>query len=445
MPQDVPWNPHENARSDAIYSELPAWAGIEDPQRAGWSVDEAVGRLARIAAVLHQLSYIASARLSSEPVYELKAAYARLAHEDILHYAALEHRLDELRNQSRLVARVLDYQLGDFLREALFSDGTVELATAFFTVLKPELLRAVNTYLAGTNALADYESVRILKHLRLDLEEHLRYGQEVMRVLTRDAMAAERCASWERHLQLYLAAAEGILGDQPRPDDLRLPPPTAREEYRIPREFARDGRFQQMIPKIHPEPPAPTPPVERDLLQMMWARNQEMTAAELCFSVACEWEEMDTDFLRDLTRHGWDEARHSLFGRAVLETLGVAIWNLPAWVGYAGHTMPYPPPKRYAHLAIATEARAMRHPGGKRGQWEFCRDVAQHELATTLQDFDWADEVNHVHFGRRWLVRHHFQGDNQKAWALADETMRDREVFYAGYAAQPARPDEQDE
>lgn len=78
----------------------------------------AAGRLARIAAVLHQLSYIASARISSEPVYELKAAYARMAHEDILHYAA----------------RVLDYQLGDFLRDALFtlfSAGTVELATAF--------------------------------------------------------------------------------------------------------------------------------------------------------------------------------------------------------------------------------------------------------------------------------------------------------------------------
>jgi hypothetical protein len=42
----------------------------------------------------------------------------------------------------------------------------------------------------------------------------------------------------------------------------------------------------------------------------------------------------------------------------------------------------------------------MRYPPGKRQEWEFARDLAQHPLMTTLQDFDWADEVLHVQIAR---------------------------------------------
>lgn len=75
----------------------------------------------------------------------------------------------------------------------------------------------------------------------------------------------------------------------------------------------------------------------------------------------------------------------------------------------------------------------MGYPGGKRGEWEWCRDKAQHPLMTTYQDFDWADEVNHVGFGRKWLVQHYFKGNRKLAQALADETSRERAAFYAHY------------
>jgi hypothetical protein len=45
----------------------------------------------------------------------------------------------------------------------------------------------------------------------------------------------------------------------------------------------------------------------------------------------------------------------------------------------------------------------MRYPPGKRQEWEFARDMARHPLMTTLQDFDWADEVLHVNIARRQL------------------------------------------
>ena len=105
---------------------------------------------------------------------------------------------------------------------------------------------------------------------------------------------------------------------------------------------------------------------------------------------------------------------------------------LESWVGFNIHALNGPPQKAYAHLALAIEAGAMAYPGGKRGEWEVARDSG-HALMTTFQDFDWADEVTHVKYGRKWLIEHHFKGDRQAARQLADQTVKERVEFYAKY------------
>jgi hypothetical protein len=49
---------------------------------------------------------------------------------------------------------------------------------------------------------------------------------------------------------------------------------------------------------------------------------------------------------------------------------------------------------------------------------------------TTYQDFDWADEVNHVQYGREWLIRFFCKGDRSRAQAMADETVVERKNYY---------------
>ena len=39
---------------------------------------------------------------------------------------------------------------------------------------------------------------------------------------------------------------------------------------------------------------------------------------------------------------------------------------------------------------------------GKKKEFEFCRDVAKHPLMEQFQDYDWADEIVHAAFGRKW-------------------------------------------
>ena len=65
-------------------------------------------------------------------------------------------------------------------------------------------------------------------------------------------------------------------------------------------------------------------------------------------------------------------------------------------------------------------------------------------LMTLYQDFDWADEVNHVHFGRKWLIQFHFAGNRSKAQAVADETKAERVAYYEQYARENNQaPDDQ--
>jgi len=168
----------------------------------------------------------------------------------------------------------------------------------------------------------------------------------------------------------------------------------------------------------------------------MCTRYHEMTAAELVASVIAEWDDLPTDALVDLSRHCWDEVRHSLFGCAALEAEKLPFTSITSWVGYAHHTLPSNPPKRYSHLAIATEAGLMAYPGGKRGEWEYCRDEAKHPLLTTFQDFDWADEVTHVNYGRKWLIEWHCKGNREEARKMADETVVERKAYYAKYDGQ---------
>jgi hypothetical protein len=368
-------------------------------------------------------------KMSSCANWDVKAMLGRQLWECAVHWGLWRERVKELRGHEHLIEGHADGKLGDFFIEMLWSQGDAEFAAALYGVALPAYQASLHRYVEQTNLLVDYPTIRVIKHVLLDLDAHVAFGQSVLSAGADETVTAP----WRAHLQAYLEAAGGVDGTEPERPSFELPPTRSTGEWLMSHTFARDARFITTIPKTNPYDESN---VDSALHSKMWVRSQEMTAAELCASVLYEWDDLPYEGCLDMARHCWDEVRHSLFGQAALESEGIAFESLPNWVGYAGHTMPYPPQKRYSHLAIATEANAMGYPGGKRGEWEWCRDKAQHPLMTTYQDFDWADEVNHVGFGREWLVQHHFNGDRNKAHAMADETTRERAAFYAQHEAQ---------
>ena len=411
------------------------YTGIADVQRLGLAVEACAERVGRFGYVAKQLMLVQAGKMCTVANWDFKAAVGRQLWESALHWGIWRARIGELRGHEHLIERHAEGPLYDLFQELLHSHDDAEFALGLYGVILPAYRAALVRYLADTNPLVDQPTVRAARHVLLDLDDHLHFGQGLLDAIT--PAAAPELEAWRQHLQHYLAAAGDIDGTGEILPTFELPAPRSQGDYRIPVYFARDNRFTTTLPKSNPYREEET---WEHLLSKMWVRSQEMTAAELCASVLFEWEDLPYEGYVDLARHCWDETRHSLFGQAALEAEGIPLESLPSWVGYAQHTLPAPPPKRYSHLAIATEAGLMAHPGGKRGEWEWCKELAHHPLMTTYQDFDWADEVNHVRFGREWLVRYFCKGDRARAQAMADETVAERKAYYEQfiYPEQPA-------
>jgi hypothetical protein len=417
------------AHGQAYLDKLPRYCGITGVDRVGFSVEECAQFVARFAAIKRRCVFIAAARMPGTEEYELKVALAKWMWEDATHYQALEARVAELRSNKVSVEKVLEYQLGDFLGEILHSPGSLELCVGLFEVLAPAFCAAIGQYIAETQPLVDSPTVRLLRGILSEEEERLALGNEFLAQLKRQANGAETARDWKDHFERFLVAAKGIMGRDPLPKGFSKPVPRASESYRPTHEFARDARFTVIIPKIVPLAVRDDP-----LLTMMWTRREELCVAETVAVVLYDWgDELPTEAIVDLARQCWDETRHALFGQAALEQAGFPLQSLEGWVGFGMHALSESPQKAMAHLALAIEAGAMAHPGGKRGQWEYCRDVARHPLMTTFQDFDWADEVSHVGYGRKWIIEHYFKGNREAARKMADDSMRDRVRFYARY------------
>jgi hypothetical protein len=107
------------------------------------------------------------------------------------------------------------------------------------------------------------------------------------------------------------------------------------------------------------------------------------------------------------------------------------------------------PRERYALLYRAEHAVMGRGPGGKPAQHSAAR-ASGDALATLFQDYDWADEVLHVHIGRRVLAQVYDTVDERDeagthAWheyerILVEDQALDRsdwwDEFYADVAEQ---------
>jgi hypothetical protein len=103
------------------YHGIPPLAGlasIQDASRAGLSVDESVRRLKRHHYLLKRLHQVFIARLTSEPIFELKMAFSYHAYLCAEHVSALRARVGEMREPPLGLEKVPDSALALALDEA---------------------------------------------------------------------------------------------------------------------------------------------------------------------------------------------------------------------------------------------------------------------------------------------------------------------------------------
>src|SRR5437764_5983000 len=112
------------------YRNLPCLAGVcsmEEAMMPGLSVEECVRRLKRYHYALKRLHQIVTARITSEPIYELKMAFSLHAHLCAEHVAALRKRVGEMREPPLGLDQVPDPALELFFDEIQAAPTTAEL------------------------------------------------------------------------------------------------------------------------------------------------------------------------------------------------------------------------------------------------------------------------------------------------------------------------------
>src|SRR5678815_811475 len=112
------------------YLGLPALAGtcsMEKGMKPGLSVEECVRRLKRYHYAFKRLHQVFNARITTEPIYELKMGFSLHAHLCAEHATALRKRVSEMREPPLGLDVVPDESLEILFDEILAAPQTTEL------------------------------------------------------------------------------------------------------------------------------------------------------------------------------------------------------------------------------------------------------------------------------------------------------------------------------
>ena len=388
------------------YKDLPPLAGlatIAEAARPGLAVSECVDQLKRFHYAFVRLHAIFNARITAEPIYELKCGFSHQAYLCAEHVAALRTRVGEMREPPLGLEAVPHPSLALFFDEILASADTPELLVGLYEHALPALDSAIERYRASTNPLADAPSVRLLRFARLELADMLEYGCKCVASLVSPA-DRERSAEAIEVLKKAIVSAGGIDGTLV-PIDLVVEPLRSIEPFQYDPVPRRDERFTDLYNQgVNAESFLYNPAfASRDKsLMMLFKRIREIDVPEMMASIIHETKGKPWDYYKDMSRQLWDEARHAMMGEVGFVAIGVDWtearithnWSLRL-------NTECTPIERHAVLYFIEQGLMTKT--GKKYEWEVGRDSGL-PLMSTIQDFDWADEVLHASIGRDWYI-----------------------------------------
>ena len=389
------------------YRNLPPLAGlcsIADAAKPGLGVEECVRRLKRYHYAFKRLHEIFVARITAEPVYELKTAFSHHAYLCAEHVAALRERVAEMREPPLGLEAVPDTSLEILFDEILAAPTTEELLVGVYEIGCGALKAALERHLADTNLLADAPSVRVCRFALLELDDMLRFGASAD-----DAMVApqrrQEIQPWVALLGDCLAAA-GQLGGTAEPVRKTLGRMHSAKPYVYDPVPRRDERFTDPYNMgvnaeafLYDE----TKPADAKVLMLLYKRLREVDVPEMMASIIHETRGKPWKYYRDMTRQLWDEARHAMMGEVGFAALGID-WPRLVPINFNWSLSLNTQLKAWErHAVLFFIEQGLMPKTGKRYEWEVAGN-SRVPLARTIQDYDWADEVLHARIGREWYV-----------------------------------------
>ncbi len=386
---------------------LPPLAGLasyEQAARVGYDVEANVQRFWRYAWFEKRLMDVALYWLASTPEWEAKEALGLHAHLGALHVAALRKRVSEMRNPAPRMDVTPDDAIDRFFEELLTATNTLEKIVAVYDVLRPAMLAAYRAHAADSNPVADYPTRYMLRHVIVDQEEINVWGQQAVQAVLETEEDRALAQAWKEYLTQYLQAAGGITGVDEKP--AQLPPPRSVSTF-IPDYYPqRDERFVMRWNFTNPQRQVSLNedvPLDERTLGLMCRRIVEMDVPEYMARIIAESQDEPWEYYVEMTRQLWDEVRHAMLGTIYFESRGVD-WKQKIAIHPGMAIRLHALDVHEAHNVLyAIEQNLMPADRGKRLEYEISRN-ANDPLAAFIQDYDWADEVLHVHIGRKWLL-----------------------------------------
>ncbi len=389
------------------YRGLPTLAGlatIAEAARPGLSVEACVARLKRQHYAFKRLHEIFTARITAEPIYELKTGFSHHAYLCAEHVTALRQRVGEMREPPLGLDVVPDLALEQFFDEILATPTTAELLVGIYEVALPALGMAIDRHKADTNPLTDAPSIRIGRFARLEIDDMLQFGKACIAQLV-DRETKSTMEAWLDELHATLEAAGGLDGaDLPSG---ALPPPRrhSARPYVYDPTPRRDERFRDLWNQgVNAESFLYNPsfPDGAKALMMLFKRLREIDVPEMMASILAETKDKPWGYYHAMSRQLWDEARHAMMGEVGFVASGVD-WT-EARITHNWSTRlntECTPLERHAVLYFIEQG--LMPKTGKRYEWEVGVRSGD-PLMATIQDYDWADEVLHAAIGREWYV-----------------------------------------
>ena len=392
------YRPHKN---------LPPLAGLatfEEAMKPGLSIEDCVDRVKRFHFALERLMQIFQARLTAEPIYELKMAFSLHSHYCAEHCSAMRERVAEMRTPPLGLEKIPDDSLRIFFEEIQNAPSTESLIVGLYEHAVPALKRSMERHLRDTHPLTDHPTVRLLRFALLEITDMLSYGEQAIAFLVTEEQRGA-LGSWEALLQGLLVAAGDRDGTQPRVA-CEQPPMHSTRPFVYDGVPKRDDRFPDPYNMgVHAEEFLYNPDFRaRDkTLMMYYKRLREIDVPEMMASILTETTDKPWGYYRDMTRQLWDEARHAMMGEIGFVANGID-WPRYVMVNYTwalGLNTQLKPWERHAVLYFIEQGLMTKT--GKRFEWEVGTESGD-PLARLFQDYDWADEVLHASIGKQWYV-----------------------------------------
>lgn len=392
------------------YKDLPALAGLcsmTEALKPGLSVEACVARLKRYHYMFARLHEILTARITAEPIYELKTAFSHHSYLCAEHVQALRMRVGEMREPPLGLEEVPDPNLQILFDEILCAPTTAELLVGIYEKALPALDAALAKHIEDTNKLSDAPSVRVCRFARLELADMIEFGKRAIACLI-DAKTREGMQAWLELLDQCLGEPRSVSSRVSRgltPSGSPIERYYSAKPYVYDRVPRRDERFQDLFNQgVNAEAFIYNPdlPAKPKTLMMLFKRIREIDVPEMMAGIIYETKGKPWEYYRDMSRQLWDEARHAMLGEVGFVALGVDWtkarithnWSLRL-------NTECTPIERHAVLYFIEQGLMTKT--GKRYEWELAVESGLPIIAT-IQDYDWADEVLHAQLGREWYI-----------------------------------------